>query len=332
MDNKNSSINHQIINPIKRSALHRSGFFWYLLCATAVFCLAALGSNCGEITHCYGDSRDAWWHPRKIVASSLLALLLPLPHVFIALFYKNKRNVVAIGKIIKSWHKVVALILALFIAAGFLSEQLTKHILNPSINKVEQIGSENSGQESMDESNVAVIFKDAVTAIQNGDHATAAIKFRLVASQGVDTAQYNLGYMYSEGLGVVQDYAEAARWYRMAAEQGYSSAQFNLGGLYYRGEGVGQDYTQAARLYRLAAEQGHAAAQHQLGINYLEGHGVAQNFERAYMWVSLAASSGDEIAVKNRDRFMAVGLLDSQQAAEAESLAVLCKARQFKGC
>ena len=44
--------------------------------------------------------------------------------------------------------------------------------------------------------------------------------------------------MYENGLGVSQDYYEALKWYRKAAEQGYWVAQFNLGIMYENGLGL----------------------------------------------------------------------------------------------
>jgi TPR repeat protein len=38
-------------------------------------------------------------------------------------------------------------------------------------------------------------------------------------------AQYNLGIMYENGEGVVQDYAEAHKWLNLAAAQGNKDAQ-----------------------------------------------------------------------------------------------------------
>ena len=46
------------------------------------------------------------------------------------------------------------------------------------------------------------------------------------------TAQYNLGSMYYNGRGVLQDYEEAVFWYRLSAEQGDAYAQRNLGLMY----------------------------------------------------------------------------------------------------
>ena len=55
---------------------------------------------------------------------------------------------------------------------------------------------------------------------------------------------------------VNQDYDEAAKWYHLAAEQGDANAQYVLGVLYEDGLGVEQSNTEAAKWYRKAAEQG----------------------------------------------------------------------------
>ncbi|MHC8440896.1 MAG: tetratricopeptide repeat protein [Candidatus Eutrophobiaceae bacterium] len=47
---------------------------------------------------------------------------------------------------------------------------------------------------------------------------------------------HNLGVMYANGQGVLQNDKTAAQWYRCVAEQGNASAQLNLGVMYARGE------------------------------------------------------------------------------------------------
>ena len=150
-----------------------------------------------------------------------------------------------------------------------------------------------------------------------------------LAEQGDVQAQYILGYMYNEGLGVRQDYAEALRWYRMAAEQGHVKAQHNLGLMYKRGQGVAQDDTEAVNWFRMAAEQSDARAQNNLGRMYDEGRGVEQDYVQALMWFNLAASAYEasderemEVRDKNdRNRDLAASLMTSEQIAEAQKLA-----------
>ena len=111
----------------------------------------------------------------------------------------------------------------------------------------------------------AQYYQKGWDAYNAGDYATALQEWAPLAEAGGARAQYDLGVMYSNGQGVLQDYAEAARWYRLAADQGYADAQSNLGYIYEYGEGVLQDYAEAVRWYRLAADQGDATAQSVLG-------------------------------------------------------------------
>ena len=74
-------------------------------------------------------------------------------------------------------------------------------------------------------------FEHAADAYEREDYKTAYKLFLPLAEQGDAFAQYNLGLMYDQGLGVPQDYKEAVKWYRLAAEQGYADAQTNLDAL-----------------------------------------------------------------------------------------------------
>lgn len=52
--------------------------------------------------------------------------------------------------------------------------------------------------------------------------------FHLAAQQGIDNAQFNIGFLYHYGQGVKQNYEEAARWYEKAMAQGKEDATFKL--------------------------------------------------------------------------------------------------------
>jgi len=52
---------------------------------------------------------------------------------------------------------------------------------------------------------------------------------RALAEQGNAEAQFALGRMYAEGLGVAQDEADALAWYGRAAEQGHADAHREVG-------------------------------------------------------------------------------------------------------
>lgn len=69
------------------------------------------------------------------------------------------------------------------------------------------------------------------------------------ADQGDAVAQFEIGYMYHNGLDTSVDYARALKWYELSAAQGYAPAVFNLGLLYYNGQGVPQNFKTALNLF-----------------------------------------------------------------------------------
>jgi uncharacterized protein len=125
------------------------------------------------------------------------------------------------------------------------------------------------------------------------DNAQAAAWYRKAAEQGNADGQYMLGGMYADGRGVPKDSKEAVKWFRQAAEQGYPRAMAYLGAMYLQGIGVRQDDIQAVAWYRKAAEQGIAQAQFSLGRMYDEGRGVPQDDTQAAAWYRKAAEQDD---------------------------------------
>ncbi len=78
---------------------------------------------------------------------------------------------------------------------------------------------------------------------------------KLLAEQGEAFAQYNLGVMYENGVGVPENDADAVKWYRLAAEQGRARAQNNLGVMYENGEGVSENNAEAIKWFRLPSSE-----------------------------------------------------------------------------
>jgi len=103
-------------------------------------------------------------------------------------------------------------------------------------------------------------FQAGVDAYDRGDYATALREFRPLAEQGNVDAQFNLGVLYTEDLGVPQDYVQARQWYEQAAAQGYAMAELSLGVLYAQGRGVLRDFVQAQKWYILAGADGNKDA------------------------------------------------------------------------
>lgn len=146
-------------------------------------------------------------------------------------------------------------------------------------------------------------FEDGVSAFEKGDYTTAFQLIKPVADRGEPAAQYNMGVLFQNGLGVPQDYTAAVKWYRLAADQGYTLAQNNLGLMFRYGLGVAEDYGEAINWLKLAAQPsfdwirltrnpGNADAQFNLGQMFDLGLGVPQNLVEAIKWYRLAADQG----------------------------------------
>lgn len=74
-------------------------------------------------------------------------------------------------------------------------------------------------------------------------------------------SQYGMGNNYFHGMGTFsRDYSQAFYWYQKAADRGNADAQFKLGLLYEDGLGVTKDYGQAKVWYQKAADQGNSDA------------------------------------------------------------------------
>jgi uncharacterized protein len=138
-------------------------------------------------------------------------------------------------------------------------------------------------------------FQDALAAVDRHDYATALRLWRPIAEQGDAPAQYNLGVLYRNGLGVKRDYNEAIKWYGLAAHQGLPIAQYDLG-----------------TMYRL-------------------GQGVPQNYVLAHMWLNLSAAAlGHPDAMKDRDSV--AEKMTAEQIAQAEKMARRCEDSDYKDC
>ena len=80
-------------------------------------------------------------------------------------------------------------------------------------------------------------LQEGRAALASKDYARAMGLLKPLAEQGDPKAQFDLGRMSAQGLGVKQDYVEALKWYRKSAEQGHAGSQRGIGALYLGGGG-----------------------------------------------------------------------------------------------
>lgn len=142
--------------------------------------------------------------------------------------------------------------------------------------------SQNIKQEEISESATS----KGLIAFMSSNYEEAAYWFTIGVEEGNKVAQFFLGSLYSDGLGVPKNSKKSIDLYKLAAEQGHPKAQFNIG-LYYIQE-VPSSENEAKKWFKLAAEQGLVEAQFALGSIYSnEG-----NETNAFYWYKLSAEQG----------------------------------------
>ncbi|KAF9997435.1 hypothetical protein BGZ79_008868 [Entomortierella chlamydospora] len=127
---------------------------------------------------------------------------------------------------------------------------------------------------------------------QTVDYSEIVEKYLAAAKQGNADAQFNMGYMYEMGYGVVVDYSTSMEWYQKAADQGHAYAQCSLGFMHHKGYGVAQSYSKALKWYQKAADQGNPTAQCCVGNIYDFAHGVPRDPFKAFIWYQKSANQG----------------------------------------
>ena len=115
------------------------------------------------------------------------------------------------------------------------------------------------------------------------------------------------------------DYQPALDLFHPLAEDGVAEAQFFMGFLHGQALGLPQDYEVAAQWYGLAARQGHPQAQNYLGLLYYEGRGVLKSFRDAFIYFELAAAAENADAANNR--LIVARKMTSAQITEAQKAA-----------
>ena len=102
---------------------------------------------------------------------------------------------------------------------------------------------------------------DAINAMRAGNFAEAYCVLKPYAESGDAEAQYNIGWMYLNGYGLMMNDSKALEWWQRASDQGYTDASFSIAMLYSLGEGqVEKDTDKAIEYYLMAVEDGHEDA------------------------------------------------------------------------
>ena len=121
----------------------------------------------------------------------------------------------------------------------------------------------------------------------NGRKKRIFIETLKSARIGVREAQYEVGLMFANGVGVRKDIPNALSWVRQAADRGLPAAQYLLATRYAIGLDISKDDHAALEWYLKAAGQGHVRATYKVGKHYETTH-----TESAKLFVGKAAELG----------------------------------------
>lgn len=148
-------------------------------------------------------------------------------------------------------------------------------------------------------------LKKAKRAYRAGDYERAAKFFRKASDDGEIVADWYLGHMYRQGLGVPRDDAMAYSYYTRVSEH-YDPEEANGKRLritvdamvrladYQRtgavNAGLEPDPKSAAQTYlKVATAYGHPAAQYALGVMSIKGEGMKRNPQQGLKWLMASA-------------------------------------------
>ena len=148
-------------------------------------------------------------------------------------------------------------------------------------------------------------LKKAKRAYRNGEYGRALKLFRSSSDDGNIVADWYLGHMYSQGVGVTRDDAMAYSYYSRVADH-YDpeesdpnrlkitvDAMVRLADYQRTGAvqaGIQPDPRAAAQSYlKIATAYGHPAAQYALGVMSIKGEGVKKNPQQGLKWLMASA-------------------------------------------
>ncbi len=111
----------------------------------------------------------------------------------------------------------------------------------------------------------------------------------LSGAYGEGAGQYNLGYKYLHGKGVVQSNFEAKKWFDLAGKSNNPGVRYKIGRLYETGVLYKKDIIKAVFHYEFASKKGDIYAINNLAILYLKGTGVTKDVDKAITLFTQAA-------------------------------------------
>ena len=131
-----------------------------------------------------------------------------------------------------------------------------------------------------------------------GDHSRAFRWFLEAARKGFLKAEFKVGIMYRDGLGVATSYRDALDWFEIGANTGHGPSETMLASMLEYGIGR-QDLKAAIEHYKNAALAGQPYAAARLSNIYSGGANVDEDNEAAARWGILAKQNFERFKVEH---------------------------------
>lgn len=139
--------------------------------------------------------------------------------------------------------------------------------------------------------NLGVLYANGLGGAEH-DLFKAHELYMQAAIREVPQAMYEAALMLERGLGCTANFSEAAFWYEEGAKRGHLECFNNLGVLYKEGHGVIQDDARCFICFSRAAEGGLAEGLYNLGLLYDQGIGCEMDNDKALEYCRQAAYKG----------------------------------------
>lgn len=178
-------------------------------------------------------------------------------------------------------------------------------------------------------------FDKGMIAFDEKKYSRALSEWYPLAKEGDARAEYYLGIMYLNGLGMPEDNTQGAIWLQRSALHNDTEAQFKLGRLFIAGQKVELNIDQGIRWLLSAASNQHAGAQFNLGLLHQQGKvplssdlmavyeqsiSEVSNYHQAASWYQEAVKLGHGAAQNNLATLYLLGRGIEQSDAQALKL------------
>lgn len=131
------------------------------------------------------------------------------------------------------------------------------------------------------------------------DYDLAMFYFKMAARFNYGRAEFNIGKMYEEGLGIIKSSEKAIEWYKLASTHGDVQALVSMADIY----SDKKEFNTAFKLYNMAYENYEnkndaAIVMLKIGFLYFYGRGVDKNPAKGIEWLTMALITGNKSVIK----------------------------------